>query len=78
MSRVRVKLARVVSTYLPLSSSLSEKAMAWTTKSSRSQRAASAAKVRLRLDSSVTSQSMRESLPIPSASGRTRLPRASP
>ena len=38
MSIVSWKLARLVLTYLPFSSSLSEKAMAWTTKSSVPQR----------------------------------------
>src|SRR5262249_2330734 len=60
------------------SSSLSEKAIACTRKSSRPQRSPSASNTRETLDSLVTSQSRTKVLPTVSANGRTRFSSASP
>ena len=72
MVRLRWKLALVVSTYRPLSSSLSEKAMAWTTKSirPRSSGARTAHRARLVLDVGFMDD-LRASF---STIGNTRLP----
>ena len=72
------KLSRLVSQYLPRSSFLSEKPMAWTTKSIVGQRAASVANAVSSASMLDTSQSIRKSLPRLAASGRTRFSSASP
>ena len=79
ISIVWLKFAAVVaSTYLPRSSALSEKPMAWTRKSSRPHSCASVAKTASMEAASVTSQGSTISDPTEAASGATRLPSASP
>ena len=78
MSIVRRKLSRLVLTYLPFNSSLSEKAIAWTTKSRLPHALLIAAKVASMLASSVTSQGVTIFEPTDSASGCTRFSSASP
>ena len=78
MSMERAKLARVVfSTKVPFSSFLSEKAMAWTTKSIVPKVSSTLAKAASMETSSVTSQGMRVFTPIESANGCTRFSMAS-
>ena len=72
------KLSRLVSMYLPRSSFLSEKPIAWTTKSIVSQRAFKVSNAASSASMFETSHSSRKSLPRLSASGLTRLASASP
>ena len=78
MSRLCLKLARLVFMNRPVSSSLFENATAWIRKSNDPHRSASVAKAASSDASSVTSTSTSRSDPTEAASGSTRLPNASP
>ena len=73
-----LKLARLVLMKRPVSSFLSENAMAWTTKSRVPHSSFSLAKAASSEASSVTSTSISSELPTDCANGSTRLPNASP
>ena len=73
-----LKFSRLVWMNRPVSSVLSENAMAWTRKSMEPQVSFSVAKARSSEASFITSQSTRMLDPSEAAKGATRLPKASP